>query len=154
VTVAQLRRTLDALADIPAEAMREATDLVESFATQSGRPVKIKGKTYQLSAVTKVTRSANGVTATVYGKPTGFWVWQNTGTKPHDIAPKRGKRQGRPRVIAPSAGSGGGWNHPQSVPVHHKGATGRGRWREVDRRARREVPQVFVDAVREVVARG
>jgi hypothetical protein len=151
VSVAQLRRVLDDLADVPEVAMREATVMVEGFAKESGRPVMIKGKRYELTATTVVERRGpTEVSATVFGKPTGFWVWQNTGTRPHTIAPPAGIHKHRRRVIAPARG-GSGWNHPQSVPVHHKGATGRGRWREVDRLARREVGQVFRDTVHDAV---
>jgi hypothetical protein len=145
VSVAELRRTFANLAEIPATAIAEATALVEQIAADTGRPVRIKGKTYQLTATTRIQRQGDGMTATVYGKPTGFWVWQNTGTKPHAIAPAKGTRKHRARVIVPNGG------HPQSVPVRHPGASGRGRWREVQQRARREVPQIFRDTVDDIV---
>lgn len=132
--------------------MREATAMVERFAAESGRPVTIKGRKYELTAATRIERrGAHGIVANVSGKPAGYWVWQNTGTKPHTINPKPGTRRGRPNVIAPTGRGSSGWNHPQSVPVHHRGATGRHRWREVDRRARREVPQIFVDVAADTV---
>lgn len=126
--------------------MREATAMVERFAAESGRPVTIKGKRYELTAETRIERRGeHGIVANVSGKPAGFWVWQNTGTEPHTINPKPGTHRGRPRVIVPKGG------HPQSVPVRHPGATGRHRWREVDRRARREVPQIFAEVAADAV---
>lgn len=149
MSVAQLRRTFANLAEIPATAIAEATALVEQIAADTGRPVRIKGRTYQLTATSRIQRQGeSGVTATVYGKPTGFWVWQNTGTRPHTIAPAKGTRKHRPRVIA-----GKSWGHPVSVAVNHPGASGRGRWRQVQQRARREVPQIFRDTVDDAVRR-
>jgi hypothetical protein len=145
--VAQLRRAFDDLAHVPATAIRDASTLVEGIAEQTGRPVTIKGQRYVLTAETTIERrGAQAIIATVSGKPTGFWVWQNTGTKPHRIAPQPGRNRGRPRVIA-----GRSWGHPVSVAVHHPGASGRGRWRQVTQRARREVPQIFRDAVHDAL---
>lgn len=143
--VAQLRRALDDLAAVPESAIVDAAKRVERIAEQTGRPITINRKRYPLGAVTKYTRrERRAVSATVFGTPTGFWVWQNTGTRGgYKIAPKR-------KTAMPTKGK---WKHPVSVPVVRKhGIAGRGRWRSVDTRARREVPQIFVDAVHEAIA--
>ena len=148
MSAAQLRRSLAELAEIPDAAIREASALVEQFAAETGRPVTIKGRRYKLTATTKIERrGADTIVATVEGTPAGYWVWQDTGTKPHEIRPAAGSRHGRPKVIVPKGG------HPQSVPIHHRGATGRGRWRQVQQRARREVPQIFRDVADDAVRR-
>lgn len=149
--VDQLRRALDDLADVPAIAVKQAAKVVEDFAATQGRPVTIRGKRYPLGAVTKEEhRGRDILQATVFGTPTGFWVWQNTGTRGgYRIAPKPGTRHGRPRVLA-----GKSWDHPVSTSVTRiHGISGRGAWRRVDRYARANVPQVFVDAVADI-ARG
>ena len=91
-------------------------------------------------------RGADIITATVFGSPTGFWIWQNTGTRGHTIKPKQGTHKGWPRVVANP-----NWDHPVSVPVHHPGTGGRGAWRRVDNQARRVVPQIFIEAVHDAV---
>lgn len=146
MSAATLRRSLAQLAEIPATAIAESTARIEQVAAETGRPVTVKGKRYVLTATSKIERrGADELVATVQGKPAGYWVWQNTGTKPHEIKPARGERHGRPKVLAIKGG------HPQSVPVHHRGATGRGRWREVQRRARLEVPRIFRETVDDAV---
>ena len=144
---AQLRRAFDELANVPASASRDASTFVQTVAEQTGRPVTVKGKRYVLTAEATVQRRGpRALTTIIHGKPTGYWVWQNTGTDPHSIGPGRGVRRGRPRVMA-----GPNWGHPVSVPVHHPGASGRLRWRQVTQRARREVPQIFRDAVHDAL---
>jgi hypothetical protein len=146
--VAQLRRALDDLANVPPVAVKQAAKVVEDFAGTQGRPITIRGKRYPLRAVTKETKQGRDIVqATVFGTPTGFWVWENTGTRGgYQIAPKPGTRNGRPRVLA-----GKTWGHPVSTPVtRHRGISGRGAWRRVDRYARQHVPQVFIDAVADI----
>jgi hypothetical protein len=140
---AQLRRVLDDLADVPPIAIKQAALVVEDFAATQGRPITINKKRYPLKAVTKYDkRGADILQATVFGSPTGFWVWQNTGTRGgYPIAPKR-------RRAMPTKGK---WKHPVSGKVIRKhGIGGRGAWRRVDRYARANVPQVFVDAVQDI----
>lgn len=146
--VAQLRRTFDDLADLPPIAVKQAALVVERFAAQTGRPITIRKRRYPLTAVTKLDRrGATIVTATVFGTPTGFWVWQTAGTGAHDIGPRRRHtKTGRPPAVAGTA-----WGHPVSDPVRHPGASGRGAWRRVDRMARQQVPGVILDAVRDVL---
>lgn len=144
--VAQLRRALDDLAAIPEAAIQQAAKAVEEFAATQGRPVTIKGKRYPLKAVTKYDRrGADVIHATVFGTPTGFWVWQNTGTRGGYKIPKRVSR--RPRYLF-----GRGWAHPVLAPVtRSRGISARGAWRRVDSRARVIVPEVFVAAVHEAI---
>jgi hypothetical protein len=141
--VAQLRRVLDDLADVPPIAVKQAALVVEDFAASQGRPITIRKKRYPLTAVTKYDKRGGDILqATVFGTPTGFWVWQNTGT--------RGGYEIRPRHkrAMPTKGK---WKHPVSGPVTRKhGIGGRGAWRRVDRYARANVPQVFVDAVQDI----
>lgn len=123
--------------------MVAAAERVEEIAKGIGRPITIRKKRYRLFAVTHYERAGDRkVSATVYGVPTGFWVWQTTGTRAHLIKPHRGTRKGWPRVIA-----GKGWDHPTSVAVKHPGTSGRGAWRKVRAQAEHDVPQIIRDAM-------
>jgi len=146
VTVAQLRRALDDLSNVPESAIVDAAKLVEQIANDTGRPVTIRGRRYPLDAVTKYTRrEQRAVDATVFGTPTAFWVWQTTGTRGDYQIPKRlGKK---PRYL-----KGRGFAHPVRGPVTRRGGiSGRGAWRKVRARAENEVPRVFVEAVHDAV---
>jgi len=146
VTVAQLRKALDDLSNVPESAIVDASKLVEQFAKDNGRPITIRGRRYPLTAVTKYTRrEQRAVDATVFGTPTGFWVWQTSGTRGDYQIPKRASS--RPRYLFAS-----GFDHPVRAPIRrHRGITGRGAWRKVRARAEQEVPQVFIDAVHDAV---
>ena len=148
MTAASLRHTLDDLARVPEATILEATTAVEDYAKRVGGRITIhrrkKGpRSYPLFAVTKF-ESDHGKTirATVFGAPTGFWVWKTTGTRSHDI-PARGRGQ---RFLF--------WSdlgHPIGFWVRHPGSPGRGRWKQVTRFANTEVPRILSEAVHDFV---
>lgn len=149
MTVAALAVRLDALSRCNEQAVKDAATKVEDIANGIGRPVTIRRKKrrmrYDLGAVTKYsTIGTQGFRAVVYGKPTGFWVWQNTGTSSHEI-PKR-KSAKRARYLYAN-----GYEHPTSLQVRHPGSSGRGAWRRVMAQAEQEVGPIFVDAVRRAI---
>jgi hypothetical protein len=150
VSTAALERTLDEIARLPQTAMVDAAKAVERIAREVGStigPVALgrKGRRVRLSAVTRIRkRGTSDAEATVWGRPTGPWVWVTSGTRPHTIpkARSRGKQRGT-RYL-----KGDSYQHPYGLPVQHPGASGRGAWRTVVRRAEVEVPKVFLDAAR------
>ena len=147
VTVAQLRRAFDDLANVPESAIVDAAKLVEQAAKQTGRPITIRGRRYPLYAVTKYERANARAECRrrSYGTPTGFWVWQTTGTRGGYPIPKR--RRAEPRYLY-----GAGWSHPVRGPVtRQRGIAGRGAWRRVRAVAERDVPKIFVAAVHDAV---
>lgn len=151
MSLAQLRRTLAELADVSEPAVKAACTAVEKIAVQEGGTVVLgrKRKRVKLKAITRVKDHGAEVVATVWGVPTGPWVWANTGANPHAI-PKRKPTAKRPRPM-----QGDGFEHPvQRVQVHHPGTGGRGAWRKVVARAERVVPEIIGQAVHEVVRRG
>ena len=149
---ARLRQVFDNLANLPESAIVDAAKLVEEMAKQGGGSVTVnrKGKhrRYNLGAVTHYERSnERAVGATVFGAPTGFWVWKTSGTRGGYNIPKRKPRQGSSRYLY-----GAGYAHPVRGQIKRKGrVSGRGAWTKVRARAEREVPQVFVQAVHDVV---
>lgn len=148
-TSAQLRRTFDNLANVPAEAIAEAADFVESSARRHGGTVTLgkanRRRTYRLRAITKQRRSGDVLTATVYGTPTGPWVWKNTGTRGHGI-PRYGNMARIGGYLA------GGLDHPVRIPVSHPGTGGRGAWRRVRAEAEQAVPDIFARHVDKALA--
>ena len=65
--------------------------------------------------------AAGTATVTVAGVPAGLWVWVETGTKPHMIAPRHaGRNNRRPAMTLPK--------HPVGVAVHHPGTRGHHLW--------------------------
>jgi hypothetical protein len=157
VSAASLARTLDAVAALPRTGTLDATKVVERIAREVGAsvgPVALgkKGRRTKLSAVSRIRGSGNAIEATVWGKPTGPWVWVTSGTKPHTIPKARGRGRGKARTTRYLKGAG--YEHPIGVPVHHPGAGGKGAWRRVEQRARIEVPKAFLDAARRVIANG
>lgn len=147
MTAAQLRRTFDDLSHIPESAILEATTAVEDYAKRVGGRITIhrkkRVKTYPLRAVTKFEqRSGKTVKATVFGCPTGFWVWKTSGTRSHDIP----KRTGVTRYLYWSV-----LGHPIGFWVRHPGTPGRGAWRRVRQFAETEVPRIFTEAVHDAV---
>jgi hypothetical protein len=147
-----LRQVLDNLANVPESAIVDAAKLVEGIARANGGSVTInrrgKHRRYPLYAVTEYQRdSERAVGATVFGTPTGFWVWKTSGTRGGYSIPKRKPRQGSSRYMY-----GAGFAHPVRGQITRKGrASGRRAWDKVRARAEREVPQVFIDAVHNVV---
>jgi len=143
---------LDNLANVPEAAIQDAAELVEAIAKQNGGSVTInrkhKHRRYQLFAVTEYRRDGErAVGATVFGTPTGFWVWKTSGTKGGYNIPKRKPRQGSSRYLY-----GSGYAHPVRGQIKRKGrVSGHRAWDKVRDRAEREVPQVFIQAVHDAV---
>lgn len=151
MSVAELRRTLSRLAEIPESALTAACKAVEQIAAQEGGTVVLgrKQRRVKLKAITRIKGSGNKVTATVWGVPTGPWVWRNTGASGHNI-PKRKPTAKKPRPM-----HGDGYAHPiQRMQVHHPGSSGDHAWRTVVKRAERVVPEIIGKAVHEAVSRG
>jgi hypothetical protein len=149
---AKLRQVLDDLAKIPEAVIVEAAELVEDIAKQNGGSVTInrsgRHRRYNLGAVTHYDKTnQTTVGATVFGTPTGFWVWKTSGTRGGYSIPKRKPRQGSSRYMY-----GAGFAHPVRGQIRRKGrVSGRGAWTKVRARAEREVPQVFIQAVHDAV---
>lgn len=138
MSAAELRRTLARLAEIPEPALAAACKAVEEIAFTEGGSVVVRGRRYKLKAITRIKRGGNTITATVWGTPTGFWVWKNTGTSAH-LIPKRPPTAKNPRPM-----HGGGYAHPiQRKQIMHPGTGGRGAWRKVVARAERIVPETI-----------
>lgn len=157
MSTAGLQRTLDQIARIPAEAIGDACKAVEKIARDVGGsvgPVRFgNGRSSRLTAVSRVKgRGTTEAAATVWGRPTGPWVWATSGTGGHTI-PKAGRR-GRGKARGTRYLKGDRYEHPYGKPVHHPGSGGRGAWRRVRSRAETEVPKVYADAVRKVIGRG
>ena len=148
MSVVELRRTLARLADVPEPALRAACKAVEQFAASEGGFVRVgrNKRTYKLKAITRIQSRGTTITATVYGIPAGFWVWKTTGTDAH-LIPKRPPTKARPRPMA------GGLRHPvQRTQLRHPGASGRGAWDNVRKRAATVVPEMVEQHIRRVIA--
>lgn len=151
MSVADLRRTLARLAEIPEPALKAACKAVEEIAAQEGGSVVLgrKRRRVKLKATTRIKGSGNTVTATVWGVPTGPWVWKTSGTRAHTI-PKR-----RPSAKKPRPMQGKGYAHPvQYRQVHHPGSGGHHAWQIVVKRANKVVPEIIAKRVHEVVSGG
>jgi hypothetical protein len=152
MSVASLERQLDAVARLPQTAIVDAAKAVERIARDVGATaggVTRRGRTTKLKAITRIkNRGSNDAEATVYGVPTGPWVWANTGTRGHTIAPRR---RGRGRRATTGFLKGAGYPHPYGKPVRHPGTGGKGAWRKVVAQAETEVPKVFLAAARKVM---
>jgi hypothetical protein len=151
VSVAELRRTLARLSEVPEPALKAACKAVEKIAAEEGGTVVLgrKKRRVKLKAITRIKPSGNTITATVWGVPTGPWVWKNTGTGAHQI-PKRTPTKRSPRPM-----HGDGYGHPiQRKQISHPGSGGRNAWRTVVKRAERVVPETIQKHVHEVIARG
>lgn len=145
-----LKRRLDRLQRIPETTTREAADAVIAIARDVGSrygPLTMgkRGRRVALGAVTRVRGRGANMQATVWGKPTGPWVWVTTGAAGHTI-PRSRRRSRKPRYL-----SAPGYEHPIGRPVQHPGRSGRGAWNQVQAEARGKVPEVFRDAVRAVL---
>lgn len=154
MTAASLRAKLDRLADLPAVGMVAASELVERIANEEGSrigPMTLgrKRRRVRLTSTTRIRRGRATAEVTVWGVPTGPWVWADSGTGAHAI-PKRKPTARRPRPM-----HGAGYAHPISrKQIQHPGARGRRAWRRVYERAVREVPTVVGQAVKKEIARG
>lgn len=148
---ATLRRQLEALARLPERATRDAAAAVCELAADVGGTVLLgkKRRAYRLKAKPQFYAGRAGeFRCTVWGTPTGPWVWKNTGTRAH-MWPR--KRRRKARFV-----HGAGFTHPYDArtPRHVAGIPARYRWtRGVVQRAKTEVvPAAFRRAVAEAVA--
>lgn len=152
MSVEQLRRQLEALARLPEQATRDAAEHVCDIAAATGGSVTLgkRRRRYQLKARPQFYSGRAGeFRCTVWGTPTGPWVWRNTGTRPHAIPRRRRKKA---RFI-----HGAGYTHPVNAhnQIRHPGTAGAGRWRKVIAQARVDVPDVYRAAIgRAVTGRG
>lgn len=133
--------------------MVTASELVENIARQEGGRFAMhlgkKRRRVRLTAMTRIKRSSDSASATVWGVPTGPWVWVDSGAGAH-LIPKR-----KPTAKNPRPMHGQGYAHPvQRKQLHHPGTGGRGAWRAVKERARREVPKIFQEEVHKAVSSG
>ena len=154
MSLAGLTTRLNRLAEVPRKGTRDAARAVERVAKAEGQrvgPVHMgrRKRAVRLTAVSRIKGSGNRVSANVWGRPTGPWVWVTAGTQAHMIAPRRGRGRGKARTTrylkAP------GYAHPYAGAVLHPGATGKGAWTRVRRKARRVAPVAYLAAVRKAV---
>ncbi len=151
MSVAELRRTLALINEVPESALIAACKVIETVAAQEGGSVVLgrKKRRVKLKAITRIKSTPNSTTATVWGVPTGPWVWKTTGTKAHQI-PKRPPTLKRPRPM-----HGQGYPHPISnKQIHHPGSGGKHAWDRVFARAEKIVPEYIGKAIHEAVSRG
>jgi hypothetical protein len=153
VSTAKLERTLIEIAKLPQAAMEDACKQVEKIARDVGSsvgPIHFRKRSGKLTAITRIKgRGKTTAEATVYGVPTGPWVWVTSGTSGHTIPRQRSRGNRKVRYL-----KGVKYGHPYGKPVHHPGASGKGAWKRVVTRAEVEVPKAFVDAARRVMGRG
>lgn len=151
MSAAGLRRRVDRLQRIPETTTRDAAAAVIKIARDVGArygPLTMgrRGRRVPLGATTRVRGAGQNMQATVWGKPTGPWVWVTTGAAGHQIPRTSRRRGGKPRYL-----SAPGYAHPIGRPVQHPGRSGRGAWTQVQAQARAKVPDVYRDAVRAVL---
>lgn len=150
MSAAQLRKRLARLDTVLDSAIPAAAEAVEEIAAQEGGTVILgrKRRRVKLKAVSRVKGRGDHVTVTVWGKPTGPWVWVTSGAKAHTI-PRKPPTARRPRPMK------GGLEHPvQRVQLHHPGRRGTGNWHTVVKRAKRIVPEIITRELSEVIRRG
>lgn len=148
MTAAALAKRLDRLALVPDAGIRAAANAVIKIAEQEGGTITLgkKRRRVKLSAVARVKGKGNNVAVTVWGRPTGPWVWKTSGTTGHSI-PKRKPTERKPRPM-----HGAGYEHPiQRTQLHHPGSRGHGAWTTVEKRAGRVVPELFHDEVKKAL---
>lgn len=156
MTVADLRRTLAKLSEVPEPALKAACKAVETIAAQEGGSVVLgrKQRRVKLKAITRIKDHGDEIKATVWGTPTGPWVWKNTGRDGGYNIPKRKPTKRSPRTMHAD-----GYPHPVNVNgqrIQFKGGrtSGSHAWDKVVKRAERVVPEIIGKAVHEVVTRG
>jgi hypothetical protein len=152
VSTASLERQLTALARLPERGTLEGAKTVAKIAREVGSqvgPVSLgkRGRRAKLTAVYRVKRKGlRDAEVTVWGRPTGPWVWVTSGTGGHVIPKQRGGKARTTRYL-----KGDRYSHPYGKAVHHPGATGRGAWKRVVLRSQRDVVKVFEDQARAVM---
>lgn len=154
MSTASLQSQLDQIARLPRTAMIDAAKAVEKIAREIGGsvgPVSLgkKGRRVKLTAVSRIKGSGDSAEATVWGRPTGPWVWVTSGTGAHTIPKARRGKSRSTRYL-----KGDRYEHPYGQPVRHPGASGKGAWKRVEQRAEVEVPKVFLEKARAVMNRG
>lgn len=154
MSAAGLSRRLAAVRRVPEKSTRDAAAAVIKLARAQGAKVGAvtlgkKRRRYPLGATTRHKGGGASYQATVWGKPTGPWVWANTGAGGHTIPRGGRRRRSKPRYL-----KGAGYAHPIGRPVQHPGRSGSGAWRTVQDQARREVPKVFHNALRVALGGG
>lgn len=127
-----------ALRAVPGAALEDTADQLTAYAEQVGGQVG----PHRLTAVARVTGGPTA-TATIGGTPTAPWVWVNDGTSAHVIGTRS---SGRRRALLLEGAA-----HPVTPPVLHRGARGRGAWRQVARRAAEVAPATVAAHVHEAV---
>jgi len=128
------------LSRIPQSYATEAAKVFRTVAEANGGTMMGR---YQLTASEKKRLIRDqGCTLIMKGTPAGFWVWKESGTKPHAIAVRTRRRTGpagskvkvkrrRGRTVGRGkqpALAGAGWDHPVAGPVQHPGTAGRRAW--------------------------
>lgn len=138
-----LHRLADAVAALPATVTDDAAQAVVAIAadearraTRDGRLSGMGRRGPRLRATATVRPQAHRATATVVGVPAGPWALLNAGARAHTIGPRA-----RGATLA-----GPGLRHPVSFRIRHPGARGKGTWRAVAARARRDVPPLYIAA--------
>lgn len=151
MSLAGLASRLDRLAKAPQDGTRAAARAVVQSAKREGEaagPVHL-GKRKRPVRLTAVARFRGSGAVTVWGRPTGPWVWVTAGTHPHTIPKAKRGRGGKARTTRYLKSPA--YPHPIGRPVIHPGGTGRGAWLRVRRAARHDVPAAYVKAVRKAV---
>lgn len=141
----RLRRKADDLREIPKSGMIAAARAVKKVADEeaarvSGGDGRLTGKKrrgLKLRARDKIEQRGTSTFCRVQGVSPAAWVWVNTGTDPHRI---RRRKRGKNAKL-------------RAMTVPHPGTAGAGAWRRVRRRSEVIVPQIFRDAVNEVIRR-
>ena len=117
---------------LPVTVIDDVVKVFVKIAEQEGGRV---GK-YQLTAEAKDRAVSEGsASVTMVGTPPGFWVWRESGIRPHMIRPRRKK------ALA------GGLSHPVWGAVQHPGVPGKQAWSKVAARAERELHDAVVAAL-------
>lgn len=152
MSAATFEKRLTKLQIIPDAAIRASAVAVVKIAEQEGGTVTLGKKRRRVKLTAKPRVKPTGphtVEVTVWGTPTGPWVWKTTGTQAHDI-PKRKPTAKRPRPML-----GDGYEHPvQRTQVRHPGTVGHGAWLKVEARAAKVIPAIFRDEIRKAVNSG
>lgn len=151
MSLAGLASRLDRLAKAPVDGTRAAARAVVNTAKREGEaagPVHL-GKRRRAVRLGAVARFRGSGAVTVWGRPTGPWVWVTAGTQPHTIPKAKRGRRGKARTTRYLKSPA--YPHPIGRPVLHPGAAGRGAWLRVRRQARRDVPAAYAAAVRKAI---
>lgn len=109
-----------------------------------------KNKAYAATVAATVQSTPAGTVVIFKLGPTGFWVYGQYGTKPHQIprnAPARGKQ-------ATKGLKGDGYGHPTRQPVQHPGAKGKHAIDQAWRAIRHDQHQTFTAIFDELVTNG